>query len=331
PSPAWSAANAPRATSPCPFCAESRRPRDANLLCLAGAVKRAEPLARAFAIVGREDTRHEARSQVVRESITRACFAVFGIEKAGAIEQAFEQLTFVVGAEAEREHEFVDLRLQLQFELCDGQRDPRPLDQIKEMTDPFGDLQPHVVERAAGWDSLGFWWQNQRNLELTSGFAEQHDFAAALIAVAHEARHVGRAFQAVKAFEFRLDATQLTLPSRVRRSTRVRVRLGARVWRCVWLRVPPRRAQWIPPCPRCGVRPRPARATASGADPVFTQRSYKRTTCRFELCAELACSTSAIRETISANIAKLSASSRNTSGAPVPSPADWRSMLAAPS
>ncbi len=83
---------------------------------------------------------------------------------------------------------------------------------------------------------------------------------AALIAVAHEARHVGRALETVETLELALNAPQLALPAP---------------------------AQWIPPCPRCGVSPRPASATASGADPVFTQRSYKRTTWRFELCARI--------------------------------------------
>ena len=50
-----------------------------------------------------------------------------------------------------------------------------------------------------------------------------------------------------------------------------------------------------------------------------------------ELCAELAFNTSATRATTSTKLAKLSASSLNTSGAPVPSPALCRSMLAAPS
>src|SRR6478735_7546347 len=97
------------------------RVRDANLLGLTGAIERAESIARAVAVVGGEDSRDETRGEVVRQAVARARFGVFRIEEARAVEEPVEQLTFVVRGEAEREYEFVDLRLKFQFELCDGE------------------------------------------------------------------------------------------------------------------------------------------------------------------------------------------------------------------
>ena len=120
------------------------------------------------------------------------------------------------------------------------------------MTHAFGDLQPDIVERAALGDAARLWRKHERDFEPALRLAQQHHLAAALIAVANEARDVGSTFQAVESLELALNAAELALPLA---------------------------AQWSPPGPRWGLSPRPARATASGAEPVRTQRSYKRTTC----------------------------------------------------
>jgi hypothetical protein len=69
------------------------------------------------------------------------------------------------------------------------------LDQAAKLVD----LQPHVAERDADRDLVRLGRQHDGRLELTVGLAHEHHLTAALIAIAHEARHVRGAFQAVNA------------------------------------------------------------------------------------------------------------------------------------
>src|SRR3954470_18650906 len=91
---------------------------------------------------------------------------------------------------------------------------PSTFGKVQEMTDAFGDLQPNVVQRAARGDLPRFGRQYQRNLQLALRFTQEQHLTAPELTLAHEARHIGRALEAIIPLQLALDAPQLTLPGR---------------------------------------------------------------------------------------------------------------------
>lgn len=225
---------------------------EVDLFGLARAVEAAERAGGVRGVVFSDEAIDEAGGEVVRESVALAVFGVGGVEEAHAFVEVAVEGADAWGLEGwavgeGEQHELVDLGLELELESGCGEVRAGALGDVDEVAHAFDDLEPAIVGAAGElferWE-IGERGQDEGELELVGGLAEDEGFAVIGGAGAHELDDVGGVFELVEVLDAALDPTQ-----------------GAGVVQCVI------------PLPRVGIMPREARASARGAEPVRSQRS----------------------------------------------------------